>query len=187
MYSASDLKKNLKIQIDGDPYVITDFEFSKPGKGQSLYRCKLKNMITGIQFERTYRSVETFEPAKLEEKKMQYLYQEEDKYCFMDNETYEQVYLTEDQMEDASKFLIDNLEVEILFFGTRPIGITVPNFVDLLVTKADPWAKGDSVTGKTKPVVVETGATIQVPPFVVEGEKIRVDTRTGEYLTRVKE
>jgi len=187
MYSASDLKKNLKIQIDGDPYVITDFEFSKPGKGQSLYRCKLKNMITGIQFERTYRSVETFEPAKLEEKKMQYLYQEEDKYCFMDNETYEQVYLTEDQMEDASKFLIDNLEVEILFFRTRPIGITVPNFVDLLVTKADPWAKGDSVTGKTKPVVVETGATIQVPPFVVEGEKIRVDTRTGEYLTRVKE
>lgn len=187
MYSASDLKKNLKIQIDGDPYVITDFEFSKPGKGQSLYRCKLKNMITGTQFERTYRSVDTFEPAKLEEKKMQYLYQEEDKYCFMDNETYEQVYLTEDQMEDASKYLIDNLEVEILFFGTRPIGITVPNFVDLLVTKADPWAKGDSVTGKTKPVVVETGATVQVPPFVVEGEKIRVDTRTGEYLTRVKE
>jgi elongation factor P len=187
MYSASDLKKNLKIQIDGDPYVITDFEFSKPGKGQSLYRCKLKNMITGTQFERTYRSVDSFEPAKLEEKKMQYLYQEEDKYCFMDNETYEQVYLAEDQMEDASKYLIDNLEVEILFFGTRPIGITVPNFVDLLVTKADPWAKGDSVTGKTKPVVVETGATVQVPPFVVEGEKIRVDTRTGEYLTRVKE
>jgi elongation factor P len=187
MYSASDLKKNLKIQIDGDPYVITEFEFSKPGKGQALYRCKLKNMITGIQFERTYRSVDSFEPAKLEEKKMQYLYQEENKYCFMDNETYEQVYLTEDQMEDASKYLIDNLEVEILFFGTRPIGITVPNFVDLLVTKADPWAKGDSVTGKTKPVVVETGATVQVPPFVVEGEKIRVDTRTGEYLTRVKE
>ncbi len=187
MYSASDLKKNLKIQIDGDPYVITEFEFSKPGKGQALYRCKLKNMINGTQFERTFRSVDTFEPAKLEEKKMQYLYQEEDKYCFMDNETYEQVYLTEDQMEDASKFLIDNLEVEILFFGTRPIGITVPNFVDLLVTKADPWAKGDSVTGKTKPVVVETGATVQVPPFVEEGERIRVDTRTGEYLTRVKE
>jgi elongation factor P len=187
MYSASDLKKNLKIQIDGDPYVITEFEFSKPGKGQALYRCKLKNMINGTQFERTYRSVDSFEPAKLEEKKMQYLYQEENKYCFMDNETYEQVYLTEDQMEDASKYLIDNLEVEILFFGTRPIGITVPNFVDLLVTKADPWAKGDSVTGKTKPVVVETGATVQVPPFVVEGEKIRVDTRTGEYLTRVKE
>ncbi len=187
MYSASDLKKNLKIQIDGDPYVITEFEFSKPGKGQALYRCKLKNMINGTQFERTFRSVDTFEPAKLEEKKMQYLYQEEDKYCFMDNETYEQVYLTEDQMEDASKYLIDNLEVEILFFGTRPIGITVPNFVDLLVTKADPWAKGDSVTGKTKPVVVETGATVQVPPFVEEGERIRVDTRTGEYLTRVKE
>jgi elongation factor P len=187
MYSASDLKKNLKIQIDGDPYVITDFEFSKPGKGQALYRCKLKNMINGTQFERTFRSVDSFEPAKLEEKRMQYLYKEEDKYCFMDNETYEQVYLTEGQMEETANFLIDNLEVEILFFETRPIGITIPNFVELVVTKADPWAKGDSVTGKTKPVVVETGATIQAPPFIEEGEKIRVDTRTGEYITRVKE
>jgi len=187
MYNASDLRKNLKIQIDGDPYVIVEFTFSKPGKGQSLYRCKLKNMINGNQFERTFRSVETFEPANLQEKKMQYLYEEDNQYCFMDTETYEQVYLTEDQVGDAKNYMSDNLDVEILFFGEKPLGITLPNFVDLTVTKAEPWAKGDSVTGRTKPVEVETGYVLQVPPFVEEGEKIRIDTRTGEYLTRVKE
>ena len=187
MYNASDLRKNLKIQIDGDPYVIVDFTFSKPGKGQSLYRCKLKNMINGNQFERTYRAVETFEPANLQEKKMQYLYEEGGKYCFMDSETYEQVYLNEDQLGDAKNFMIDNLDVEILFFGDEPLGVTLPNFVDLTVTKAEPWAKGDSVTGRTKPIEVETGYNLQVPPFIEEGEKIRIDTRTGDYLTRVKE
>ncbi len=187
MYNASDLRKNLKIQIDGDPYVIVDFSFSKPGKGQSLYRCKLKNMVNGNQFERTFRSGDTFEPANLKEKKMQYLYEEDYKYCFMDTETYEQIYLTEDQLGDSKNYMSDNLDVEILFFGDQPLGITLPNFVDLTVTKAEPWAKGDSVTGKSKPVEVETGYTLQVPPFVEEGEKIRIDTRTGEYLTRVKE
>ena len=187
MYSASDLRKNLKIQIDGDPYVIVEFTFSKPGEGQSLYRCKLKNMINGTQFERTFRAVETFEPANLREKKMQYLYEEDDQYCFMDTETYEQIYLTEDQLGDAKNYMSDNLDVEILFFGDKPLGVTLPNFVDLTVTKAEPWAKGDSVTGKSKPVEVETGYTLQAPPFVEEGGKIRIDTRTGEYLTRVKE
>jgi len=150
MYSASDLRKNLKIQIDGDPYVIVEFTFSKPGKGQSLYRCKLKNMINGTQFERTFRAVETFEPANLREKKMQYLYEEDNQYCFMDTETYEQVYLTEDQLGDAKNYMSDNLDVEILFFGDKPLGVTLPNFVDLTVTKAEPWAKGDSVTLKLK-------------------------------------
>ena len=187
MYNASDLRKNLKIQIDGDPYMIVDFTFSKPGKGQSLYRCKLKNMINGNQFERTYRSVDTFQPANLQERKMQYLYKEDNQYCFMDTETYEQVYLTEDQLGDTKNFMLDNLDVEILFFGDKPLGVTLPNFVDLTVTKAEPWAKGDSVTGRTKPIEVETGYALQVPPFVEEGEKIRIDTRTGEYLTRVKE
>ena len=187
MYSASDLKKNLKIQIDGDPYVITEFQFAKPGKGQALYRCKLKNMITGNQFERTFRSVDTFQRADLQEKKMQYLYPEGNKYCFMDLETYEQVYLTEEQLGDEKSYLIDNLEVEILFFGDKPLGITLPNFVDLTVTKADPWVKGDTAAGNSKPATVETGYQLQVPPFVEEGEKIRIDTRTGEYATRVKD
>jgi len=187
MYSASDLKKNLKIQIDGEPYVVVDFEFSKPGKGQALYRCKLKNMVTGSQFERTFRSVDSFEPANLQERAMQYLYQEENKYCFMDNETYEQVYLTTEQVGDAVNFMIDNIDVEILFFGEQPLGITLPNFVDLTVSKADPWVKGDTAAGNSKPIVVETGYQLQAPPFIEEGEKIRIDTRTGDYVTRVKE
>jgi len=186
MYTASDLRKGLRIKIDNEPYVVTEFNFVKPGKGQALYRSKLKNMFTGSQFERTFRSVDTFEPADLQEKRMQFLYKEEGKYCFMDNESYEQIFLTEEQIGEAVNFLIDNLEVEILLFEDRPLEVSLPNFVDLVVTQADPWAKGDSVSGNTKPVVLQTGYQIQVPPFVEQGEKIRVDTRTGEYLTRVK-
>jgi elongation factor P len=186
MYSASDLRKNLRIKLEGDPYIVTEFNFVKPGKGQALYRCKLKNMITGNQFERTFRSVDVFEPADLQEKKMQYLYEEGGQYHFMDNASYEQIALSADQVGDAAHFLIDNLEVEILLFEDKPLGISLPNFVDLTVTRADPWAKGDSVSDNSKPVILQTGYQIQVPPFVEEGEKIRVDTRTGEYLTRVK-
>jgi len=186
MYSASDLRKGLRIKIDNDPYIVTEFNFVKPGKGQALYRCKLKNMINGNQFERTFRSVDNFESADLQEKKMQYLYKEEGKYCFMDNQSYEQVFLSEEQVGDAKNFLLDNIEVEILFFEDRPLGISLPNFIDVMVTKADPWAKGDSVSGNTKPVTVQTGYVVQVPPFIEEGEKIRIDTRSGEYLTRVK-
>ena len=187
MYNASDLRKGLKIQIDDAPYVVTEFQFSKPGKGQALYRCKLKNMITGVIIDPTYRSGDSFQKADLEERKMQYLYNQEDEYWFMDVENYEQSVLSEDQVGDAKNYLIDNLEVNILFFGERPIGITLPNFVDLTVTKADPWVKGDSVAGDTKPVTLETGYLLRVPPFVEEGGKITIDTRTGEYVTRVKE
>ena len=123
MYTASDLRKGLRLKMDNEPYIIVEFNFVKPGKGQALYRCKLKNMITGSQFERSFRSVDTFEPADLREKKMQYLYKEGNKYCFMDNENYEQIYLTEDQVGDAKNFLIDNLDVEILLFEDRPIGL----------------------------------------------------------------
>jgi elongation factor P len=186
MYNASDLRKGLKIQIDDEPYIIIDFQFSKPGKGQALYRCKLKNMITGAIVDRTYRSVDTFEPANLEERRMQYLYNQDEHFFFMDLENYEQTSLNEDQVGDSKNYLIDNLEVELLLFDGRPIGITLPNFVDLLVIKADPWVKGDSVSGDSKPVTLETGYTLRVPPFIEEGTKITVDTRTGEYVTRVK-
>lgn len=187
MYNASDLRKGLKIQIDNEPYVVVDFQFSKPGKGQALYRCRLKNMITGVIIDPTYRSVDTFEPASLEERKMQFLYSQEDEYCFMDQANYEQTFLNSEQVGEAKNYLTDNLEVSILLFGERAIGITLPNFVNLIVTKADPWAKGDSVAGDTKPVTLETGYVLRVPPFVEEGVKITVDTRTGEYVTRVKE
>ena len=187
MYNASDLRKGLKIQIDKEPYVIIDFQFSKPGKGQSLYRCKLRNMITGVIIDRTYRSVDNFDPADLEERKMQFLYSQEDEFHFMDVENYDQSMLKDKQVGDAKNYLIDNLEVDVLLFEGNPIGITLPYFVDLVVTQADPWVKGDSVSGDSKPVTLETGYTLRVPPFVEEGTKITVDTRTGEYVTRVKE
>jgi elongation factor P len=187
MYNASNLKKGLKLLLDDEPYIIVDFQFSKPGKGQALYRCRLKNMITGVTVDRTYRSVDTFQPAELEERTMQFLYSQENEYCFMDVQTYEQSFLTAGQVGDAVNYLIDNLEVDILFFRTQAIGITLPNFVNLTVTQADPWAKGDSVAGDTKPVTLETGYVLRVPPFIEEGEKITVDTRTGDYVTRVKE
>ncbi len=186
MYSCSDLKKGLKLMIDGEPHVIAQFDFSKPGKGQALYRCKLRNMITGSLFDRTYRSSESFEPASLEENKMQFLYQDETGYVFMDNRTFEQTTLTDEALGDAKYFLIDNMEVEILLFNERGIGITLPNFVELRVSKSDPWVKGDTAQGNNKPAEVETGYNLQVPSFVDEGQIIRIDTRTGEYVTRVK-
>lgn len=187
MFSASDLRKGLKIQIDGEPYIITEFEFSKPGKGQALYRCKLRNMISGNQFTNTYRSNDKFEKADLEERKMQYLYNQGDEFHFMDTQNYEQLFLTSEQLGENVNYLMDNMEVQVLFFGTRPIDLSLPIFVNLAVTKADPWARGDTSGTDTKPVTVETGYQLQVPPFVVEGDKIQIDTRTGEYVTRVKE
>ena len=187
MYSASDLRKGLKIQLDGDPFIVIDFEFSKPGKGQALYRCKMRNMISGNQFVNTYRSNDKFEKPDLEERKMQYLYNQDGEYHFMDTENYEQLFLTADQMGDNVNYLVDNMEVQVLFFGTRPIDISLPIFVNLAVTQADPWARGDTSGTDTKPITVETGYQLQVPPFVEEGDKIQIDTRTGEYVTRVKE
>ena len=186
MYNAGELKKGLKIQIDKEPYVIIDFQFVKPGKGQALYRCKLRNMISGGILDRTYRSGDNFDSADLEQRRMQYLYSQDDQFYFMDIQNYEQSILGAEQVGDAKNYLIDNLEVDILLFDGRPIGITLPNFVDLLVVKADPWAKGDSVAGDSKPVTLETGYTLRVPPFIEQGIKITVDTRTGDYVTRVK-
>jgi elongation factor P len=143
-------------------------------------------MLTNRSDEKVYRSVDTFESANLQERKMQFLYNQEDEYCFMDTGNYEQVTLTRDQVGEAKNFLIDNLEVSILFFDVIPLDITLPNFVELKVTRADPWVKGDSAAGDSKPVTLETGYTLRVPPFVEEGSKISVDTRTGAYLTRVK-
>ncbi|KPA17416.1 elongation factor P [Candidatus Magnetomorum sp. HK-1] len=186
MYEASDLRKGLKMEIDGDPYVVVQFEFSKPGKGQALYRCKLKNMLTGSQFDRTYRSGDKFNEANLEEHEMEYLYAEKDRYCFMNTSSYEQEFLNEEQMGDAIHFLKENMKCQVLFFQNRPIGITLPNFVEMKITKSDPWVKGDTASGSTKPATVDSGYTLQVPPFIDEGELIRIDTRTGEYVERVK-
>lgn len=187
MYSASDLRKGLKVQIDGEPYIIIGFEFSKPGKGQALYRTKMRNMITGNQFTQTYRSNDKFEKPDLEERTMQFLYSQGDEFHFMDTSSYDQIFITRAQLGDNVNFLVDNMEVQVLYFGEKPIDISLPIFVNLAVTRADPWVKGDTSGTDTKPVTVETGYQLQVPPFVEEGDKIQIDTRTGDYMTRVKE
>ncbi len=181
-----DVHKNTKVLITGIPYNIDDADFMKPGKGHAIYRLRLRNLLDNGTIEHTYHSGERVEEANISISEMQYLYKEEGKYCFMDNESYEQIFLSEDQVGEAKNFLLDNIEAEILLFEDRPLGISLPNFIDVIVTKADPWAKGDSVSGNTKPVTVQTGYQVQVPPFIEEGEKIRIDTRSGEYLTRVK-
>ena len=187
MYTCSDLRKGLKVMIDGEPYVITQFDFTKPGKGQALYKCKMRNMITGNMYDRTYRSGETFAPADLEDRSMQFLYKDENGYVFMDQKSYEQITLSEETLGDDRFFLIDNMEVKILTFNGQGIGITLPNFVNLRVVQAQPWVKGDTAAGNNKPATVDSGYTLQVPSFVEEGDLIQIDTRTGEYVTRVKE
>lgn len=187
MYEAGDLRKGLKIEIDGEPYVIAQFQFTKPGKGQALYKCKLKNMLTGVKFDRTFRSGDKINEAKLEEREMEYLYSDGENYCFMNTSTYDQDFISKDQVSESRDFLKENTICSVLFFKDKPIGISLPNFIDLRVVKVEPWAKGDTASGDSKPAELETGYVAQVPPFVEEGELIRIDTRTGQYVERVKE
>ncbi len=187
MLESGDLRKGLKLEIDGDPYIIVQFEFVKPGKGQALYKCRLKNMVTGVQFDKTFRSGEKFKEADLEEVEMEYLYFDGSSYCFMNTSNYEQEMLSAEQVGEARAFLKENTVCNVLLFQGRPIGISLPNFVDLEITEAEPWAKGDTAAGSTKPATLETGHVVQVPPFINVGEKIRIDTRSGQYVERVKE
>jgi elongation factor P len=187
MIESGDLRKGLKIELDGEPYAIVQFEFTKPGKGQALYKCKLKNMVTGVQFDRTFRSGEKFNKPDLNEQEMEYLYTDGEQYCFMNTVNYEQEFLTTEQVSDAINFLKENTVCNILLFEGTPIGISLPIFINLKVTKTDPWAKGDTASGDSKPATLETGYVLQVPPFIEEGEVLKIDTRTGEYVERVKE
>jgi elongation factor P len=150
MLESGDLKKGVKIEIDGEPYILVQFEFVKPGKGQALYKCKLKNMVTGAQFDRTFRSGEK-------------------------------------QLGEAKDFLKENTVCNILLFEGRPIGISLPIFINLKVEETEPWAKGDTASGDSKPATLETGYVLQVPPFIEKGELLKIDTRTGAYVERVKE
>jgi len=186
MLESGDLKKGAKIEIDGEPYILVQFEFVKPGKGQALYKCKLKNMVTGAQFDRTYRSGEKFKQPDLEEQEMEYLYAEGEQFCFMNMTTYVQEYLTEEQLGDAKDFLKENTVCNILLFEGRPIGISLPIFINLKVAETEPWAKGDTASGDSKPATLETGYVLQVPPFIEKGELLKIDTRTGDYVERVK-
>jgi elongation factor P len=184
--STADFRKGLKVELEGEPYIITDFLHVKPGKGGAFIRTKLKSLVTGNVIDRTFRSGEKVETPDMEEKTMQYLYHEGDTYHFMDSATYEQFTLAGNLLGSDSNFLQENVEVKILFHNGQPIGVELPLFVELTIKQTEPGVKGDTASGGTKPATVETGAVIQVPLFLNEGDVIKVDTRTGEYIERVK-
>jgi elongation factor P len=186
MHSTSDFKRGLKIELDGAPYVIVDFQHVKPGKGGAFIRTKLKNLLTGRVLDQTFRSGERVKRPDLMEREMQYLYREGDRFCLMDNENYEQIMLTEEQVGEARLYLTDNLDVKVLFFNQQPVAVEVPTFVELEVTQTEPGVRGDTATGGTKPATMVSGVTIQVPLFINEGDRVRVDTRTGAYIERLK-
>ncbi len=187
MVSTSDFRKGLKVEFKGEPYEITDFQHVKMGRGGAIVRTKLKSLRTGSVLEETFRSGEKLETPQLEEKKMQYLYMQEGMYYFMDVETYEQVPLNADQLGETKKFIKENMVVVILYWKEDPLSVELPTFVELLVKKTDPAGfKGDTASGSGKPATLETGTMVKVPFHINEGDTIRVDTRTSEYIERVK-
>lgn len=186
MYSTPDFRKGLKIELNGEPFTMVDFLHVKPGKGGAFVRTTLKSMLTGNVIDRTFRSGEKVDKPNLEEKEMQYLYHSEGEFHFMDNETYEQLFLTVDQLGEARNYLQENVTVTVVLHNGKPIGVDVPIFVELVVATTEPGVKGDTAAGATKPATLETGMTVQVPLFVDEGDILKIDTRTGKYIERVR-
>ncbi len=187
MYDTNEFRKGLRVEIDGHPYIMVETQFVKPGKGQAFTRVKLKSLLSGNVIDRTYRSGEKVEKADVTENEMQFLYMADGAYHFMDNSSYEQIEIQEDQIGDAWKWLQENMNVDVVLYKSRPVTITVPNFVVLEIEHCEPGLKGDTATNTTKPATLVTGAEVQVPLFVNQNEKIKVDTRTGNYVERVKE
>jgi elongation factor P len=181
----SQFRNGLKIELDGEPFVMTYFQHVKPGKGGAFVRTKVKNLRTGRVLDRTFRSGEKVDEADVEEKTMQYLYPDGDSLVFMDTQTYDQLPFSREQLGDALKFLKENLEVQVVFWRGQPISVELPSFIEAVITQTDPGLKGDTASGATKPATLETGAVVQVPLFIKEGETIRVDTRNGAYVERV--
>jgi elongation factor P len=185
MYTTSQFRKGLKIEIDGEPFNIVDAQHVKPGKGNAFVRTRLKSLITGNVLDRTFKSGEKVGKPDLENKKVQYLYREDDMFIFMDLETFEQFGVQAEHLGNAPLFMKENMETELLMYKGTAIDIELPTFVEVVVTKTDPGVRGDTVSGSTKPAEIETGATIQVPLFLNEGERIKVDTRTSTYVERI--
>ncbi|ABY92810.1 elongation factor P [Thermoanaerobacter sp. CM-CNRG TB177] len=185
MIAAGDFRKGVTIEVDGQVFTVVDFMHVKPGKGAAFVRTKLKNVMTGAVIEKTFSPTEKFEEAVIERREMQYLYNDGELYYFMDTETYEQIPLNYDKVEDAIKYIKENMVVTVKFYKGEAFSVEPPTFVELEVVETEPGFRGDTATGGSKPATVETGAVIQVPLFINVGDKIRIDTRTGEYLERV--
>ena len=184
MYDTSEIRKGLKIEIEGEVYAIVDFLHVKPGKGGAFIRTKLKSLSRGNVIDKTFRSGEKLGRPDLEEKKMQFLYSADQQYYFMDTDTYEQTFLTPKQLGSSKGFLKENTTIGVLFHNDRPIAVELPTFVELVIAETEPGEKGDTVSGGTKAAKLETGAVVQVPLFLNQGDMVKVDTRTGEYVER---
>jgi len=182
--STAEFRKGLKIEVDDVPYTIVEFQHVKPGKGGAFVRTKLKHLRLGTVVDRTFRSGEKFELVNFEQQRMQFLYRD-DRFHLMHLETYEQIALAPEEVGDAADYLKENMEVEVLYVNGSPIGVELPTFVELAVVKTDPGLRGDTASGGSKPATLETGAVVQVPLFVNEGDVLRIDTRTGAYIERV--
>jgi elongation factor P len=184
--ATSEFRKGLRILVDNEPFVIVEFQHVKPGKGGAFVRTRLKSLVSGNVLDRTYRSGDKAEVPELEEREMQYLYKEGVNYYFMDQNTYDQLFIVEEQLGDAKNYLKESLVIQVLIYQGKTIGVEIPNFVNLVISQTEPGIRGDTAQNATKPALLETGYTIQVPLFVEQGETVRIDTRTGQYLERVK-
>ena len=181
----SEFKKGMKIEIDGEPFEILDFQHVKPGKGSAFVRTTIRSLLTGRTLEPTMKSGDKVGKPDIEDKDMQYLYKEGEDYYFMDTRNYEQTFISEKVLGEQKNFLKENINASILFYNGKAIGVSLPNSVDLKVTKCDPGIRGDTVSGALKPAELETGYTVNVPLFINEGDVLKIDTRDGKYLTRV--
>ncbi len=186
-YNTSDFKKGIKIQIDGEPYLMLECNFVKPGKGNALYKCKMRNLLKNTVLDRTYKGGDSLEAADIEEIDAQFLYRQGDQYVFMDNANYEQYELTADQVGDAAKYVKEGMVCSMMLFNNNPISCSAPNHVILKIEYCEPAIRGNTATNLTKPVRLETGAEVICPAFVAIGDLIKVDTRTDEYIERAKE
>ena len=184
MIAAGDLRSGVKVELDGTPYVVTDYQWVKPGKGGAFMRTKLKNMKTGAISDRTFRTDEKLSKAEVEDRKVQFLYQDGDVYHFMDTQSFDQFTMGEKELGGATGFLKDGMVISVLFYRDEPVDVVLPTFVELRVVETDPGFRGDTASGGSKPATLETNAVIQVPLFINVGDLLRVDTRSGTYVER---
>jgi elongation factor P len=184
MYSTNDFRKGLKIEMDGEPYIIVECQHVKPGKGQAFVKTRVKSLVSGHVQDINFRSGDKVDQPNLEETEMQFLYREGDEYYFMDQNTYEQIMISRDKMGESADYLQENCSIKVLLFNDNPIGIETPTFVNLKIVETEPGVRGDTATGGSKPATLETGKVIHVPLFINEGEVVKVDTRSGEYVER---
>ncbi|MCA2976708.1 MAG: elongation factor P [Myxococcaceae bacterium] len=180
----SEFRKGLKIEIDGEPFEIVEFQHVKPGKGSAFVRTVYRSLMSGRQLEKNFKSGDKVGRPDIEEKDMQYLYSQGDEYHFMENKTFEQTFVSEKVLGEAKNYLKENLPCQVLFFNGKAIGLTLPNSVELKVVKCDPGVRGDTVSGASKPATLESGYVVNVPLFINEGDVLKIDTRDGKYLTR---